>query len=210
MTAESARKREIEERERFLKQKTIAEARSIGRMKRLVRQAERKAGDGTVIGGTGQTVLKLRQSPLARLIDQKRIGGEEKRAAEEITAVFMAWSGALLLHPLSMEKRDRSHSHVEPVWFIDTEGRYKRWCDHWGPRAKLGDPTMSIVIDALIMERPLRAIETDLGIRNGKAALALINGLRDYAARAEKWVDHRTAAQWKAAASSLFRLRIIT
>jgi hypothetical protein len=36
-------------------------------MKRALRQAERRAGDGSEIGGTGATILKFLAAPLARL-----------------------------------------------------------------------------------------------------------------------------------------------
>jgi hypothetical protein len=76
------------------------EDKALGRLKRELRKAERQAGDGTDIGGTGATILKFLPAPLARLVDKKRIGTEEVRAADEIAVAFHAQAGALLVtHP---------------------------------------------------------------------------------------------------------------
>jgi hypothetical protein len=65
-----------------------AEEKTFARLKRALRKAERRAGDGSAIGGTGATVLKLQPPPLARLLDKGRIGTEEMRAADEIAVAF--------------------------------------------------------------------------------------------------------------------------
>jgi hypothetical protein len=65
-----------------------AEERTFARLKRALRKAERRAGDGSAIGGTGATVLKLQAPPVARLLDKGRIGTEEVRAADDIAAAF--------------------------------------------------------------------------------------------------------------------------
>ena len=67
--------------------------RDLARMKRALRQAERRAGDGTEIGGTGATILKFLPAPLARLADKNRIGTEELRAADDIAIAFHARPG---------------------------------------------------------------------------------------------------------------------
>src|ERR1700674_5815489 len=66
-----------------------------GRMKRTLRKAERRAGDGAEIGGTGATILKFRGAPLARLVDKNRIGIEELQAADDIAIAFHAQAGAV-------------------------------------------------------------------------------------------------------------------
>jgi hypothetical protein len=65
-----------------------AEEKTFARLKRALRKAERRAGDGSAIGGTGATILKLQPPPLARLLDRGRIGTEEVRAADEIAMAF--------------------------------------------------------------------------------------------------------------------------
>jgi len=186
--------------------RTDGEARVFGRMKRAVRKAERRAGDGTEIGGTGATVLKFRAAPLVRLIEKNRIGTEEIRAADDIAVAFHAQAGALLIKPPSLEKRDATHHGHEPIWVIDAVSRYKRWARHWSERARHGDRTLEIVIAAVIDERAFHTIEADVGIRHGMAARVVIAALRDYAARAG-WTDRRTGDVWIEEAAALFVLR---
>ena len=171
------------------------------------RRAERRAGDGSEIGGTGFTVLRHPgKAPLDRLVDHGRIGEEELRAAREIIRVFMARAGALLVRPASMERVDGGGNHGDPPGMIAASCRYGAWAKYWSYRARRGDPTMEIVIAALIDERPFRVIEGDLRLRNGRAVTATVNGLRDYAARSW-WVDRVTAWRWTVEACGLFRLR---
>jgi hypothetical protein len=73
------------------------EDKVLARLKRALRKAERRAGDGGAIGGTGATILKLLPAPLARLLDKGRIGTEEVRAADDIALAFHAQAGALII-----------------------------------------------------------------------------------------------------------------
>jgi hypothetical protein len=154
------------------------DARTFGRMKRALRKAERRAGDGTEIGGTGATVLKFLPPPLVRLVEKKRIGTEELRAADDISIAFHAQAGALLIKPPSLEKRDATYHGRESAWVIDAVLRYKHWARHWSARARRGDRTLEIVISAVIDERAFHVIEADVGIRHGMAARAVIAALR--------------------------------
>lgn len=177
--------------------------RDYARMKRALRRAERRAGDGGEIGGTGATIVKFQGAPLARLADKKRIGAEEIRAADDITIAFHAQAGALMIKPPSLEKRDATYHGREPAYVIDAVTRYKRWARHWSARAQDGDRTLEIVIAAVIDERAFHAIERDAGIRHGLAARVTIAALRDYAARAG-WTDRTTGDAWIAAAERAF------
>jgi hypothetical protein len=107
-----------------------AEEKTFARLKRALRKAERRAGDGSAIGGTGATILKLLPPPLARLLDKGRIGTEEVRAADEIAVAFHAQAGALRIKPPSLERRDATYHGGEPVFVIDAVARYKRWAAH--------------------------------------------------------------------------------
>jgi hypothetical protein len=184
----------------------IEDDKSLARLKRALRKAERRAGDGSDIGGTGATILKLLPAPLARLVDKGRIGTEEVRAADDIAIAFHAQAGALMIKPPCLERRDPTHHGREPVFVIDAVSRYKHWAHRWSARARRGDRTLEIVIAAVIDERAFHAIEADLGIRHGVAARVVIAGLRDYAARAG-WADRRTAVAWLDAAETMFVLR---
>ena len=183
-----------------------AEDKTLGRLKRALRKAQRHAGDGSAIGGTGATILKFSPPPVAGLLDRGRIGAEEVRAADDIAVAFHAQAGALRIKPPSLERRDATFYGHEPVFVIDAVARYKRWAAHWSTRAGRGDRTLEIVIAAVVDERPFHIIEADHAIRHGAAARVVIAGLRDYAARAG-WTDRRTAAAWLDAAQTAFPLR---
>ena len=182
------------------------DARTFGRLKRAIRKAERRSGDGREIGGTGATVLRFRPAPLVRLIEKQRVGTEEVRAADDITTAFHAQAGAVMIKSPSLEKRDATYHCREPVWVIDAVSRYKRWARHWSRRAQHGDRTLEIVVAAVIDERAFCSIEADVGIRHGMAARAVIAALRDYAARAG-WTDHNTGEAWIRDAEAIFVLR---
>jgi hypothetical protein len=182
------------------------DARTLGRLKRAIRKTERRSGDGREIGGTGATILRLRAAPLVRLIEKKRIGTEELRAADDLTTAFHAQAGAVMIKSPSLEKRDATYHGREPVWIIDAVSRYKRWARHWSQRARRGDPTLEIVVAAVIDERAFHSIEADVGIRHGMAARVAIAALRDYAARAG-WTDRNTGEAWIKEAEAVFVLR---
>lgn len=178
----------------------------LGQILRAVRQAERTAGDGGEIGGTGFTILKRSDSPLTRLLNAESIGPEEMRAAEDITTAFHSISGGLLFRSAEMERVDGTRQKHEPAATVDSVRRYRKWANIWSVRAKRGDPTLEIVIAAVIDERPFRAIEGDLSLRNGTASKATAAGLRDYAARAG-WAQGRASEAWLVHSGAVFRLR---
>jgi hypothetical protein len=159
-------------------------------------------------GDNALTSIRLRGSPMALLIDKGSAKAEEMMAAQEIETAFFAISGALMFKPISMEKVDRSHQAHN--WSGKTSlavRNYQAWANHWSDRKKqFLDHTMECVIAAVIDQRPVRVIAQDLGFGHAKIANAVINGLRDYAARAG-WVDGRTAGQWMAAAEMTFKPR---
>jgi hypothetical protein len=184
------------------------------RMQRAIRKAERSTAAGQHtdadtdgdIGGTGATILRFRAAPLARLIERRRIGGEEVRAADDIATAFHAQAAAVMIKSPSLEKRDASYQGREPFRIIDAVARYKPWAQHWSQRARRGDRTLEIIVAAIIDERAFHVIEADAGIRHGLAARVAISGLRDYAARAG-WTDRSTGERWIRAAEAMFTLR---
>jgi hypothetical protein len=180
-----------------------AAACPFARMQRAIRKAEH-GGNGD--GGTGATILRFRAAPLTRLVERRRIGGEEVRAADDITTAFHAQAAALMIMSPSLEKRDASYQGREPFRHIDAVSRYKPWARHWSQRARLGDRTLEIVIAAVVDERAFHVIEADAGLRHGVACRATIAGLRDYAARAG-WTDRHTGEAWIREAEVTFTLR---
>jgi hypothetical protein len=183
-----------------------AGARTFARMQRVIRKAERRSGDGRETGGTGATVLRFRAAPLVTLIEKRRIGAEEARAADDLATAFHAQAGAVMIKSPALEKRDAAHQGREPVRVIDAVSRYKPWARHWSQRARLGDRTLEIIVAAIIDERAFHIIEADASIRHGLAARVTIAGLRDYAARAG-WTDRITGDTWIREAEAMFRLR---
>lgn len=153
---------------------------TIGRIKHLVSQAEKKSKTGA----SGFTLLRFIAKPIAKLVDEKKIGPIEYMAAQEFFSAFNVITGALWIRPQQLERRDPAYGTHEPVSLIEAQKRYRAFVDHWSRRAKLGDLTLSILVAAVVDERPFYVIEDDLGIRHGKAREAIIRGLRDYAARA--------------------------
>jgi hypothetical protein len=181
-----------------------ADARTFARMQRAIRKASSgAAGNGRA---TGATVLRFRAAPLATLIEKSRIGGEEVRAAGDMTTAFHAQAGAAMIKSPSLEKLDAASHDREPFRIIDAVSRYKPWARFWSQRARLGDRTLEIVVAAVIDERAFHVIEADAGIRHGMAARVTIAGLRDYAARAG-WTDRITGDAWIREAEAIFKLR---
>lgn len=175
---------------------------TVGRIKQIVRETERKS----TTGATGYTTLKLASKPIRRLLDDHAIGPDEFQAVQDIETAFFSISGAVMIKPLSMERQDPSYGGYEPGKVIDAQRRYRAWANHWSDLAKKGDRTLEIVIAAVIDERPFYLIEEDIGLRHGLARKATIRGLRDYAARAG-WVKGAQAIRWKSEALNTFRDR---
>lgn len=184
---------------------TRAENAAVLPLKRAVRRAERMAGDGSEIGGTGFTVLKIGRSPVAWLVDQKKIGQEEVRSADEICEVYLSTFGVTMIRPPTLERHDRSHGYDGPNWLIDAEARYKRFANFWSGLWKSeSNPMLDILIAGVVDERSLRSIEDDHRLKHGRAAKIIAAGLRDYAARAG-WVDAKTVILWKSEARKVSR-----
>lgn len=177
------------------------------RIKEINRVLGRSAtdNDGHPTGATRLTAIRLRGSPVAFLLNEKAIGGEEFMAAQDIELAFTAISGAVGFKPLTMERVDGGQHPDWPDKTIKAVSRYKAYADHWSMRKKRGDPTLSIVIMAVIDQRPFAHIGADYRIKNAKAQTVVIRALRDYAARAG-WVSGGRAAQWRAEASNSFKL----
>jgi hypothetical protein len=192
-----------------VRQRATAEACPFTRMQRAIRKAECRpgsAGNDHDIGGTGATILRFRAAPLVRLIERRRVGGEEVRAADDIATAFHAQACVVMIKSPSLEKRDASYQGREPFQVIDAVSRYKPWARHWSQRAHLGDRTLEIIIAVIVDERAFHVVEADAGVRHGMAVRVTIAGLRDYAARAG-WTDRRAADAWIREAEAMFTLR---
>lgn len=156
--------------------------------------------------GTGQTIIKLRQPPIAYLIDHRRIGAEERQAADEIALAFFTLSSRLMVKGIAYDRVDGGRGHDVP-WPLRVAGavaNYQNWARLWSDRNKTYcDPTLEIVIAAVIDERPIRGIAQDLGFRPAKIARGVVCGLRDYAAHASI-ITGKVAENWRQEAEREF------
>ena len=156
--------------------------------------------------GTGETIIKLKQAPVAFLIDEKRIGSEERQAADEISLAFFTLSSRLMIRGIDYERVDGGRGNDAP-WAIRTAkavDNYQKFANIWSDRNKqYADPTLEIVIAAVIDERHIRGIAQDMGFSPKRIERTIIHGLRDYAARAD-FSHGKVGEAWKAAAQAEF------
>lgn len=177
---------------------TRSERKKIGAIIREARKAERVAGDGKEIGGTGFTILRFTEPTISRLVTNGRIGPHEMRAIDEIDRVYChLCAGMFRRAPTNMEKLDKGKRPDDPAWFLDAyHQRYLPWANEWSRRRKQnGDLTLEIVYDILFSDRSGREIDRDHGWRNGTAVEVFIAGVRDYAAIGG-WPDRSERQAW--------------
>jgi hypothetical protein len=179
------------------------------RMLRAARKAERLAGDGSVISGTGFTILRYQEPTIARLISSGKIGSEELRAIDEIEKVYSYLCSRLFLRGATVgEKLDRSHGTDAPGWFVEAyHERYKPWADEWSRlRKRENDCTLEIVFDILFSPgRTGKDIDREKGWQNGLAIRAFVAGIRHYAGSAG-WVSGDAGRKWASVAGEVFRM----
>lgn len=190
---------EIWERAERTSSASVLENKKLRKLRKTVREAEKKSKTGA----TGYVLLRFIAKPIARLVDEKKIGPAEYMAAQEFFTAFNTITGGLWIKPQSLERRDPSYGSRESLAIIEAQHHYRRFVDYWSGRAKAGDKTLAILVAAVVDERPFHVIEADLTIRHGKARQATIGGLRDYAARAG-FVSREVAASWIEEAARTF------
>jgi hypothetical protein len=182
------------------------------RRRKFIEAANRALAGGAVHGRENLlTAVRLAQTPMRTLIDNKKIGGEEVRAAEDIMTAFHAIAGGMLIKPISMEKRDRGQPGEHPLPIVEAVRRYQAWARHWAIRAKRGDKVLETIIRTVFFEHPFSVVDADLNMRKGRAAETTAAGLRDYAARVVNahgrpyWVDPKLSREWIGKAEGIFR-----
>lgn len=158
------------------------------------------------VDGRTLTELRMRGGPIATLINKHRIGGEEMMAIMDIELAITTIAGGLLFKPVSLELKSAGVKSDPSNKALDARRRYEAWANFWSKRAVNGDRTLAIVIAAVIDGRAFRAIEDDYSIRNGRAVMICIRGLRDYSARSGE-VTSRLAHQWMEDALKSFKDR---
>lgn len=179
-------------------------------------KAERMAGDGTEISGTGATVLKQRLSPVTHLSLPKHdrpalISVVEQSAANDILQAIMAMTAPLRIKSVQTEYIDgRGYSPGYGAGRrADTVKRYVAWADFWTKRRNLyGDPMLSVIFAGVVDEIPLKTIGDNIGLRYVVVRDGFIAGLRDYAARAG-WTTRTQAIVWKSSALKAFAKKVV-
>ena len=202
MTKNTERVSQVLERATRLEVIDKAERERVSAITRGTRIAQRESKTG----GTGYTILKLRQPPLGKLIDAGKLGPAEIQAAQEIEKAFNAIASRLMIRGASLEKIDRGHGGdiPWPVQMAREVKRFQDWSNYWSKRKKLyGDVMLEVIISVVIDQREVRNVGEDLGFGRHRIERAVIAGLRDYAARAEM-VSPSEGERWKDAAGLVF------
>jgi hypothetical protein len=168
------------------------EYRRTREINRFLNAATSKSGDGP----SPFTVVKQRPTPVAFLVEKKRIGADELRAATEIETAWKALSGALMFKPLNWEKTDRGQLRDWNERTSHIVQQYQEFANYWSMKAKRGDNSLQILIYAVIDQRGFSNIEDEIGVRHGTAQPIVIKLLRDYCIRAN-WIDGNLRKEWE-------------
>jgi hypothetical protein len=174
---------------------------------RKVEAAAREAAAGDP--GTGQTVIKMQrhQPPLRTLLDARKIGPDELRAADQIAlaAFAVATGGILRAGQLERIARARQSDNDWPAHVAVAVRNYQEWQRYWTAEwARTRNPMLEVVWSAVIDERPISVIAADIGYGRKRTQRAIIWGLRHYAAWA-KMVTGTEAMHWSLEAQHVFQ-----
>jgi len=142
--------------------------------------AKRAPKADAVDSGTEQTRKRLRPDPVDEMAavwrrQGRRDAGELEDAAREIRRIYTALVAGLMPRAVDMNGV-RGAASPMPEWIaIATRDRYAPW------RRQMGASRLSLVIDWLVDEVPLRQIDRDRRQRNGWAADVVLEALTRYA-----------------------------
>lgn len=142
---------------------------------------------------------KNRTEPVVRLLMVGKIGAIECAAANEIQAVWETLERALGPRGgLCLDRIDGGRRAAAwPLVADRAVHRYETWATHWWRRRDLRlDPTLDVVIAAVVDTRPISRIALELNRRRDAIERALVFGLRDYAARA-RIVGGEISVTWR-------------
>jgi hypothetical protein len=177
-------------------------------MLRTVRKVEAAAREATAgDSGTGFTIIRMarHQPPLRTLLDARKIGPDELRAAEQIELAWLSITTGGRLVAASLERT--IHGGTNKPWPIETVlavRNYQRWANYWADEWKrTRNPMGEVIWSAVIDEWPISVIAEDIGYGRKRTARAIVCGLRHYAA----WTNMITGIQreaWIAAAQQVF------
>lgn len=130
--------------------------------------------------GTSATRKRLRGDPVdeyaeGRRMAGDRLAGEKETAAREIRRIYSMITVGLWAKAVDMDGvRGRSEPAAE--WLATAHrDRYKPWAD------EMGRERLPLVIDWLVEEKPMMAIDRERRQRNGTAAGIIDGALHRYA-----------------------------
>ncbi len=140
--------------------------------------------------GTPQTRKKSGPGTMQKLIESKRIGAYELRAAEEIERIYGYITHGLGIKIMLYDERTSpGTSNHEPPWL----GAYHRTYEPW---ANANPKWFSLVKDIVIEGWTFRGLAKNEYDRRVRLPRRFIQALRDYATRAQ-WVDAGTLDDWR-------------
>ena len=141
---------------------------------------------------TPQTAARLRQDVVARLLARGRIAAHHAEAAEEIRSVHEAvgrgmfptsqsfrWSGHGPNRGRARDFLDRMSARERTAW----ERRYLPWSHVMATGIAAGLPGtrwLQLVVDIVVDNASLRAVEARYRLRHGAALIWLVRGLEQY------------------------------
>ena len=140
---------------------------------------------------TGFTLLKFRPGAIDQLITEGKVGPAEFQAAKEFSAIFTDLVLEMRCSRMSDVYRIRQRAETADIAVKEAEirrwNRYKEFRNYWSLRKKrFKDPTLQVFVAAVIDEHTLDQIAEDTGLTRIKTQRLIIQGLRDYARRAER------------------------
>jgi hypothetical protein len=119
------------------------------------------------------------------MVERKRITSQEHDAAREIDRVFRFITQGLMAKAQMLARASRGVVPPSEVLAIAYAKRYKPWADVLTEqRNRHDDPTLEIVIAAVVDGWSMRDLDASRVWRNGNAARCFRNGLRLYAVMA--------------------------
>jgi hypothetical protein len=134
-------------------------------------------------GPTRLTTIKHQRTSFERMLISKEIDGTMLQAAQEISAVYMALCGALVMRGFSFEPKSRATAPpmAERIAIAHAK-RYLPWAEALSSRARVGGPpTLAIVIDVVVDGRGCATLDRERNYMSGRTKYLVRRGLLEYA-----------------------------
>lgn len=120
--------------------------------------------------------------PIKAFAERGSITPAEEQAALEIETVFRYIAGGLMSKAARMGREDRGQPSEPSAWLVQATERYKRWADRLSQQRDMhDDPTLAVVVAAVVDGQSMRSLDAEYRWRRGNAATCFVSGLRLYA-----------------------------